>query len=148
MYNKLKTDINNLRGADPVIEIKRTAPKSKPPEQTKRKEYAIGNIFKAEDIIESHRLSELLEAKSKCDFLYQVGPGAAEQERLKKWKDWFTLSALMVQSLVNFAHQKISAPWAITLTKGNYVLWKVDETLDIQGVRDERKKPEVRWFVE
>ncbi len=147
MYNKLKTDINNLRRVEPVIEIKRTAPKSKP-EQTKRKEYTKANVFREQDIIESHRLSELLEARSKCDFLYQVGPGAAEQERLKRWKDWFTLSALMIQSLVNFAHQKISAPWAITLTKGNYVLWKIDETLDIQGIRDERKKPEARWFVE
>lgn len=106
-------------------------------------------VFNEGDVIESHRLNELLKARKDngqlCDF-FCVGPGADSQKKLKKWRDWFTLSAVMIQSMVNFAYDKISVPWAITLTKGNYVLWKIDETIDENEIAKVRNDPNVRWF--
>jgi len=161
MYENLKTEISELRKlsrkSKPIIEAKRaklvTPKKDKSVEGANmEKERIRFNVFRKEDVIESHRLEELLAARDKnerlCDFLYKIGPGATEQEKLKSWKEWLTLSALMVQSLVNFAYNKISVPWAITLSHGNYVLWKIDEALDVAGIREERKKPRVRWYAE
>ena len=83
-----------------------------------------------------------------CDFLYHLGAGKTDQRILTSWKEWFTLSCVMVLSLMNFVHAKVSVPWAVTLIHGNHVLWKIDETLDDAGIRKERGNPDVRWFME
>lgn len=159
MYEKLETEISLLRKlskkSKPIIETKRaklvTVKKDKLTEGANmEKELRRFNVFREEDVIESHRLSEILTARDRnerlCDFLYHIGTGATEQKILMSWKEWFTLSVIV--SMAELCHAKTSVPWAITLTSGNYALWKIDEALDVYGIREERKKPDVKWFTE
>lgn len=158
MYERLETEISELRKlsrkSEPIIEAKRaklvTTKSDKLTEGANmEKELKRFNVFRAEDVIESHRLSEILTARDRnerlCDFLGHIGLGNTEQRILLSWKEWFTLSVIV--SMASLHHAKVSVPWAITLTHGNYALWKIDEALDVAGIKQERKSG-VRWYAE
>ena len=158
MYEKLETEISGprrlSRKSEPIIEAKRAKlvipKKDKLTKGANMEKVKRFNVFREQDIIESHRLTELLTARDRnerlCDFLYHIGPGNTDQRILLSWKEWFILSVIV--SMINFCHAKMSVPWAITLISGNYSLWKIDEALDVAEIKQERKKAGVRWYSE
>lgn len=90
------------------------------------------NIFIQEHIIESYRLEALLNSKL-CDFLPSIGKNRWEQKVLNTWKAHFIRNG---------------CPWALTLSNGKYILWKIDERATPAEIAKIRKDPKQRWFQE